>query len=71
MNADERERAGRRGVGWSGKAFKRDFSRYLADRAPKRAPSAAFAAPPRSITAAVCGDPLPGQSALDKRGRAP
>ena len=24
---------------------------------------------PRSLTAAICGDPLPGYSALDRRGR--
>ncbi len=29
----------------------------------------AIAAGPRNITAALCGDPLPGRSALDRRSR--
>lgn len=62
------EQATRRGVAWSGKAFKRGFGHALDDRAPKRAPAAAYGAPPRSLTAAICGDPLPRQSALDRRG---
>lgn len=68
MNAEERQAARRRGVAWSGKAFKRGFGHALADRPPKRAPAATHGEPHRSVTAMLCGDPLPGQSALDRRG---
>lgn len=73
MNADEREQAGRRGVGWSGRTLHREFGRSLAERAEMRHSAAAAAAvrtravAARSLTAEFCGDPLPGQSALDRR----
>jgi hypothetical protein len=67
MRDRSKEQAAVKGVAWSGKVAHRGFSRDLADRAPKRAPAAAYAGAPRSITAALCGDPLPGQSALDMR----
>lgn len=75
MNAGERERAGRRSSGWNGKAVHREFSRSLAERAEMREAAATAAAArtravaARSLTADFCGDPLPGQSALDRRMR--
>ncbi|HEX4043237.1 MAG TPA: hypothetical protein VHY10_16185 [Xanthobacteraceae bacterium] len=50
-------------IAWSGRTLHAD-PRALAERDQR------LAVAPRDLTAALCGDPLPGYSALERRGGA-
>ena len=51
----------------NGKAGLNSWRDKRAAEAVARVRNAEAAAQPRSLTAAICGDPLPGRSALDQR----